>query len=438
LVVEIFPLGFGDNLSSPEPFLSSDPLSTNEASFTPLESPAIYGGDDIDVNFIPYRKGGVKAPSFLRGLLRTSMAEEAFYWLALSLTPGVGSTLMRRLLDRFKTPEAVFHAPPKELLKIEGLGGRVAEEIRKGPLEKVVERELHLLREIGGRVITLKDEEYPKRLREIYDPPALLYVRGELKKEDEFAISIVGSRKTTPYGRWFTEKVSQELARHGVTIVSGMARGIDSLAHWGAISGGGRTITVLGCGVDVIYPSENRNLFAKIIDHGAILSEFPIGSPPEGGHFPRRNRIISGLSIGVVVVQASEKSGSLITAGYALEQGREVFAVPGNVGTESSRGTHRLIKEGAKLVESSEDILEEILPQWRREGEATPRVEAPRPDLTQEERVLYELLGETPLHIDVMIRESRLDPGKVSSLLLNLELKGLVSQWPGKCFSRKM
>jgi DNA processing protein len=366
------------------------------------------------------------------------MAEEAFYWLALSLTPGVGSTLMRRLLDRFKTPEAVFHAPQKELLKIEGLGEKVAQEIRKGPLEKAVKKELHLLREIGGRVITLKDEEYPKRLRDIYDPPALLYVRGELKKEDELAVSIVGSRKTTPYGRWFTEKVSQELARYGVTIVSGMARGIDSLAHWGAISGGGRTIAVLGCGVDVIYPSENRNLFAKIIDHGAILSEFPIGSPPEGGHFPRRNRIISGLSIGVVVAQASEKSGSLITAGYALEQGREVFAVPGNVGTESSRGTHRLIKEGAKLVESSEDILEEILPQWRRGGEATPKVEAPRPDLPEEERVLYELLGETPLHIDVMIRESRLDPGKVSSILLNLELKGLVSQWPGKCFSKKM
>ena len=366
------------------------------------------------------------------------MAEEAFYWLALSLTPGVGSTLMRRLLDRFKTPEAVFHAPQKELLKIEGLGEKVAQEIRKGPLEKAVEKELHLLREIGGRVITLKDEEYPKRLRDIYDPPALLYVRGELKKEDELAVSIVGSRKTTPYGRWFTEKVSQELARYGVTIVSGMARGIDSLAHWGAISGGGRTIAVLGCGVDVIYPSENRNLFAKIIDHGAILSEFPIGSPPEGGHFPRRNRIISGLSIGVVVAQASEKSGSLITAGYALEQGREVFAVPGNVGTESSRGTHRLIKEGAKLVESSEDILEEILPQWRRGGEATPKVEAPRPDLPEEERVLYELLGKTPLHIDMMIRESRLDPGKVSSILLNLELKGLVSQWPGKCFSKKM
>ncbi len=366
------------------------------------------------------------------------MAEEAFYWLALNLTPGIGSTLMRRLLKRFKTPEAVFHAPPKELLRIEGLGEKVVKEIQKGPLEKTVQRELSLLKEAGAKIVTFKDEKYPKRLKEIYDPPQLLYMRGELKQEDEFAVSIVGSRKTTPYGRWFTEKVSQELARYGVTIVSGMARGIDSLAHWGATSGGGRTIAVLGCGVDVIYPSENRNLFARIIDQGAILSEFPMGSPPEGGHFPRRNRIISGLSIGVVVVQANEKSGSLITANYALEQGREVFAVPGNVGTESSRGTHRLIKQGAKLVESSEDILEEILPQWQRKGEATQKVETPKPDLTQEERALYELLGETPLHIDVMIRESRLDPGKVSSLLLNLELKGLASQWPGKCFSKKM
>ena len=366
------------------------------------------------------------------------MAEEVFHWLALSLISGVGSTLIQRLLDRFKTPEAVFHAPTKELLKIEGLGEKVAGEIRKGPLEKRVEKELYLLKEVGGRIVTLKDDVYPKRLKDIYDPPALLYVRGELKREDELAVSIVGSRKTSPYGRWITEKIGQELARHGVTIVSGMARGIDSLAHWGAISGGGRTIAVLGCGVDVIYPPENRNLFTKIIDHGAVVSEFPMGSPPEGGHFPRRNRIISGLSIGVVVVQASERSGSLITAGYALEQGRDVFAVPGNVGAEGSRGTNQLIKEGAKMVETSDDILEEILPQWTREGGPTQEVKRPERDLAGEEKALYELLEDTPKHIDVMIRESRLDPGRVSSLLLNLELKGLITQWPGKCFSKKL
>jgi DNA processing protein len=217
-----------------------------------------------------------------------------------------------------------------------------------------------------------------------------------------------------------------------------MARGIDSVAHKGALQGGGRTIAVLGCGVDVIYPSENRNLFYQIIEHGAVLSEFPMGSPPEGGHFPRRNRIISGLSMGVVIVQASEGSGSLITAGYALEQGREVFAVPGNVGAEGSRGTNQLIKEGAMLVESSEDILGQVLPQWRREGETIQKAETPGRDLVGGEKTLYELLGDTPLHIDAIIRESQLDPGKVSSLLVNLELKGLISQWPGKYFSKKM
>ncbi len=366
------------------------------------------------------------------------MVDKYFYWVALSLVPGVGSILMKRLLDRFGSPEAVFHAPLRELSQVEGVGTSVAEEIRKGPMEERVEREFELLKRVGGNLVTIDDASYPKRLKEIYDPPPLLYVKGELKEEDELAIAIVGSRKTTPYGRCVTEKIAQELGRHGITIVSGMARGIDSLAHWGALSGGGRTIAVLGSGVDVVYPRENRNLYKRIVEGGAVVSEFPMGSPPEGAHFPKRNRIISGLAIGVVVVEAGMGSGSLITANYALEQGREVFAVPGNVGAESSRGTHHLIKSGAKLVESSEDILEEVLPQWRRERQALEESKPPVLNLTEEERVLYERLGETPLHIDVLIRESSLEPGKVSSLLLNLELKGLISQWPGKCFSKKL
>jgi len=366
------------------------------------------------------------------------MVEDSFYWLALHLISGIGSVYFKRLIDRFGSPEAVFQATTRELLEVEGLGEKVANEIRKGPSEQAVRRELSLLKEVGGKVITLKDDTYPPRLRDIYDPPALLYLKGELKKEDELAVSIVGSRKTTPYGRWITEKISQTLVRYGVTIVSGMARGVDSVAHWGAISGGGRTLAVLGCGVDVVYPPENRNLFSKIIEQGAVLSEFPMGSPPEGGHFPKRNRIISGLSMGVVVVEAGPDSGSLITANFALEQGREVFAIPGNVGAGGSRGTNRLIKDGAKLVESSEDILEEILPQWKREKERIEEVKPRGPELSEEEKILYEMLGETPLHIDAMIRESKFEPGKVSSLLLDLELKGVISQWPGKCFSRKM
>ena len=365
------------------------------------------------------------------------MAEEISYWVALSLVPGVGSVLFKRLLNQFKSPDAVFRATLRDLLRVEGIGKTVAEEILKGPAEKKTERELRLLKEAGGILLTIADERYPLRLREIYDPPPLLYLRGELREEDNFALSIVGSRKTSPYGRWITEKMSQEIVRHGITIVSGMARGIDSVAHGGAISGGGRTLAVLGCGIDVIYPPENRTLFGQIIDHGAVLSEFPMGSRPEGIHFPRRNRIISGLSIGVVVVQASAKSGSLITAEYALEQGREVFAIPGNVGADGSRGTNRLIKEGAKLVESSEDILEEILPQWKRMGESSIKVQCPGEGLLDEEKIIYQLLSESPLHIDAIIRESRLDPGKVSGLLLDMELKGLITQWPGKCFTKK-
>ncbi len=366
------------------------------------------------------------------------MTNDTFYWVALNLIPGLGSVLIKRLLDQFKTPEAVFQASLKDLLRIEGLGEKVAYEIRKGPPDHKVDRELSLLKEIGGKIITLNNEIYPQRLKEIYDPPPILYMRGDLKKEDELAVAIVGSRKTSPYGRWVTEKISQELASQGITIISGMARGIDSVAHLGALSAEGRTIAVLGCGVDRVYPSENRGLFKRIIDHGAVLSEFPMGSPPEASHFPKRNRIISGLSIGVVVVEASEESGSLITAHYALEQGREVFAVPGNIGTRGSRGTHLLIRQGAKLVESSEDILEEILPQWKREKERVGETESPGPELTQEEQQIYRQMGENPLPIDTIIRESGLDPGKVSSLLLNLELKGLIVQWPGKCFSKKM
>lgn len=365
------------------------------------------------------------------------MAEDSFYWLALHLIPGIGSVFAKRLLDRFKTPRAIFHASYRELMEVEGLGAKAAGEIRRGPPEQAVRKELTLLEQSGARIVTLMDEDYPPRLREIHDPPALLYLKGELTAADQLAVSIVGSRKISPYGKWITEKISRDLVRHGVTIVSGMARGVDSAAHWGAVAGAGRTLAVLGCGVDIVYPPENRHLFSKIVEQGAVLSEFSMGSPPEGGHFPKRNRIISGLSIGVVVVQAGPKSGSLITARYALDQGRDVFAIPGNVGAEGSKGTNQLIKDGAKLVESSEDILEEILPQWEHIKEENAEAEPGRQDLSEEEKVLFEMLGEDPLHIDVMIRESPFEPGKVSSLLLNLELKGLVSQWPGKCFSRK-
>ena len=366
------------------------------------------------------------------------MAEEIFYWVALSLVPGVGSVLFKRLLDQFKTPGGGLQGRLERFVRVEGVGKKVAEEIQKGPAEKKTERELRLVQEAGGTLLTLADEHLSHAIKGDLRPTPFALFKGRTKGRGQSCTLDCGKPKDLPYGRWITEKISQEIVRHGITIVSGMARGIDSVAHGGAISGGGRTLAVLGCGIDVIYPPENRTLFGQIIDHGAVLSEFPMGSRPEGIHFPRRNRIISGLSIGVVVVQASAESGSLITAEYALEQGREVFAIPGNVGAEGSRGTNRLIKEGAKLVESSEDILEEILPQWKRnEGVLRSGSNPLERVCSEEEKIVYQLLSESPLHIDGIIRESRLDPGKVSSLLLDLELKGLITQWPGKCFTKK-
>ena len=367
------------------------------------------------------------------------MREEIFYWLGLSLVPGVGSILYKRLLERFNHPMAAFQASTEELLGVEGMVQRVVEAIHRGPFEKAIEREFYLLEKAKGTLLTLHGEGYPRRLKAIYDPPPLLYVRGAVKAEDDFAIAIVGSRKTSTYGREITDKLSQDLARQGMTVVSGMARGIDSVAHQGALSANGRTLAVLGCGVDVIYPPENRRLYDEIIAHGAVLSEFPMGSPPEGSHFPKRNRVISGLSLGVVVVQAGQKSGSLITASYALEQGRDVFAVPGNVGIHGSSGTNQLIKDGAKLVATSADILEEVIAQWKREKDEDGAQEKKVTlVLSPDEKVVYDHLEEDPLHIDPLIRECQLDPGKVLSLLLGLELRGLVVQWPGKCFSKKV
>ena len=224
------------------------------------------------------------------------------------------------------------------------------------------------------------------------------------------------------------------MARNGVTIVSGMARGIDSAAHRGALSAGGRTIAVLGCGVDIVYPPENRRLFEEIAAHGAVISEFPLSTRPEGGNFPRRNRIISGLSLGVVVVQANSRSGSLITAGMALEQNRDVFAVPGNVGMARSRGTNRLIKQGAKLVESADDILEEILPRFHRQGLEPTDV---KPSLEDEEERVFRLVEDEPVHIDSIIAQTGIETSRVSAILLQLELKGLVQQLPGKRFVKR-
>jgi len=299
-------------------------------------------------------------------------------------------------------------------------------------------------------IITAKDVLFPRYLLNIDDYPALLYVRGTLRKDD-VNVAVVGSRKASTYGKYTTERLSRELALHGITVVSGLARGIDSAAHRGALMAKGGTIAVLGSGIDVIYPPEHRELYERISERGAVISEFPLETPPNAPNFPVRNRIISGMSLGVVVVEASDKSGSLITARLALEQGREVFAVPGSIDASGSRGTHKLIREGAKLIEGVNDILEEIIPQideagqkrLAKEGARSARREKgetrgrPEAALDEGQMKILKMLSTKPLDPDSIIAATGLRPQDVMRTLLTLELMGFVEQLPGKRFIRK-
>lgn len=290
-------------------------------------------------------------------------------------------------------------------------------------------------------IITFLDADYPARLRTIPDPPPLLYVSGQLSAADQYAVAIVGARRATVAGRLVTEELSRELASAGLTIVSGLARGVDAAAHRGALAAGGRTIAVLGCGIDRTYPPEHQTLRRQIEASGAVISELPLGSQPLGYHFPRRNRIISGLSLGVIVTEAAAQSGSLITAKLAADQGREVFAVPGFVKAEHSRGPNGLIKQGAKLVERVEDVIEELLPQLdaSRRDRVLLRLFTPapaRPPLGPEEARLCELLLNEPIHIDHLIEQTNLPAADVAALLLSLELKGWARQLPGPSYVR--
>lgn len=361
--------------------------------------------------------------------------DDTLYWLALNMVPGVGPRTYRNLMARFRDPERVFAAAPQQLALVEGIGEKTIQAITAFPAARMAAEELKKARDLGVSIVTLHDPGYPKNLLQIYDPPPLLYVRGRLDAGDPLMVAMVGSRKGSSYGRAVTRRISKELASAGATVVSGMARGIDTYAHLGALEAGGRTIAVFGCGLDIIYPPENKRLFLDIIDHGAVISEFPLSTPPEGKNFPRRNRIISGVSWGVVIVEATADSGSLITASHALEQGREVFAVPGNIGMATSQGTNRLIKQGAKLVEEAHDILTEILPQL---GGPPYRMvtKDDLPALSAEEDNIFQLLSHTPLHIDEISRLSQMEMRRISTILLDLELKGVINQLGGKMFVR--
>lgn len=356
---------------------------------------------------------------------------EEFFWIGLKAVPGIGNVAFRRLLEMFDTPEGALTASPRYLSGIRGVTPAVIEEITGGSWKRFAEEECLRLQASGARLVTFTSSDYPKSLFEISDPPPFLYVKGEVRS-CEVSISIVGSRRASSYGLMTTGKLSGALAVRGVCIVSGMARGVDTAAHKAALQAGGRSIGVLGCGIDYIYPPENLKLFEEMAQKGCLLSEFPLGTLPLAENFPRRNRIISGLSSGVLVVEAAEKSGSLITAQFALEHGRDVFAVPGNISFAASRGCNRLIKQGAKLVDCVEDILEE-LPGRDPATDNSPLFQKPARTfaLTPKEAAIFELLSRSPLHIDDIIAQTELTAAEVSSMLLLLELKGAVTALPG-------
>jgi DNA processing protein len=367
--------------------------------------------------------------------------DEKAWWLALHLVPGVGRITFKKLVGYFGHPRDVMGATAGQLMRVAGIGPKLAQTITGFQTPTEVERELRAVRAAGCQIIPQSDPNYPPLLKAIEDPPPVLYVKGEIGEPVAPAIAVVGSRRPSIYGKVVAEQLVRGLSEAGVTVVSGLARGIDSVAHAKTLDYGGRTIAVLGCGLGHMYPPENRPLAQRISRQGAVVSEFPMMTKPDRLNFPLRNRTISGLSLGTVVIEAGERSGALITVQWALEQGREVFAVPGNVTAPTSRGTNRLIKMGAKLVDCVEDILEEF-PQYAigdKRGGAPKQEELRQADSTPDERRLLALLDPVETrHIDWIIEQAHFPTSMVSSLLLKLELEGKVTQLPGKLFLKAL
>jgi DNA processing protein len=363
-------------------------------------------------------------------------------WLRLQAIEGVGDLTVLRLVRAWRSPEAVLCASRDELIQ-GGCSPQLADAIRRGPdssAHRRLERELKAIERERVDVRTFLDPAYPARLKTIADPPPLLYITGTLTEQDELAVAIVGARRATAAGRAVTEELSHDLAEAGMTVVSGLARGIDAAAHRGALAAQGRTIAVLGCGIDRTYPLEHERLRRQIEERGAIISEVPMGAPPHSHHFPRRNRIISGLSLGVIVAEAAVGSGSLITARLAAEQGREVFAVPGFVKEETSRGTNALLKEGAALIERAQDVIDAVLPQLEpalrlRLRPSREKVEH-SDHLGKEEQLVYDALSYDPLTVDDVIVATGLAVSTVMATLLSLELRQRVRPLPGQRYLR--
>jgi len=357
--------------------------------------------------------------------------------VALNLIEGVGPVRVRQLLEHFGDAPAILSAPKHELMRTRNIGEETAEAIANWEKNINLAAELKRISEFGCRIVIQADLEYPELLKQIYDPPVVLYVKGELLTKDKNAVAMVGSRLTTHYGVEIARKLSYQLAYLGVTVVSGGARGIDSAAHQGALSAKGRTIAVLGTGINLVTPPENAELFERIAASGALVTQFPFNRPPDKQSFPIRNRIVAGMTLGAVVVEANLTSGALITANFANEYGRQVFAVPGRIDSPRSKGCHELIKKGAKLCESAEDILSEfeyLFPASNRPPGASETGVLPALELSGNEQKVYDTLDHQEASIDEVIRNSGLPSSAVSVALLSLEMKRLIRQLPGKLF----
>lgn len=355
--------------------------------------------------------------------------------LALNLLPKIGPVRIQRLLAVFGSPEAILKARASQIEQVEGFGSELASTVANWENHADLSRELRRIKEEGLTLLTPEDDLYPKLLREIHDPPQILYVRGKLTSRDQHGIAIVGSRRTTQYGLSSSKKLAFQLAYAGYSVISGLARGIDTAAHEGALASKGRTIAVIGAGHAKLYPPENAALAERIASQGAVISEYPVDFPPDKTTFPQRNRIVSGWSMGTIVVEAALKSGALITATQAMEQGRTVFAVPGNIDRPSSHGCNRLIQQGAKLIQDGADVLEEfnLFSQLPLDLQSESK---PAPDLPPDEAAVYAALGTEESHINDVISRSGLSVPVVTTTLMKLEMKKLVRPLPGKIYTR--
>lgn len=353
--------------------------------------------------------------------------------LALYSIPMIGPSRIRKLISIFNSPEAVLGASARQLKDIEGIDHKMVSHLKDGPNDEFVKSQITSIKENNVKILTYWDKDYPVRLKKIYDPPAFLFYRGDTKILTNPSIGIVGTRVPSSYGKLITERFTTELVENNFTIISGFARGIDTIAHKTTLKNNGITIAVLGNGIDIVYPAENKRMFNDMIDHGLIITEYPMGTNPDGGNFPKRNRIISGISVGVLIPEAGARSGALITALYAVDQDREVFCVPGPITSGKSSGVNKLIRDGAKLVQGVDDILCELNQQLNLDFKKKTHADQ-IPNLSGNYKIIFDLLNNEPIHVDQLALRANLSPAETLSALLTLELMGLIRQMAGKMF----